>query len=458
MDYRKKIWAAGLISVLFIIGALLVNVNSIKDSMAQHSQNAQETSQSEYDFQENNDTNYENQNEENQENAGDIDGIDSADSQDRIQEPVPESNWFQEYDKTSQDIIKKYSTPKNYLTNAANTKGQIVKWGKRNLKVYIEDGAHKNTVLRGVTEFSTVFSDIFAISVIDDKNLSDIEVVFQARPNANPKSLELGITFPQYDNNGIIQKSHIALYTQHPITQQALTEAEIYSTFLHEMGHAVGVVGHSQESGDLMYASSSRKTYSERDIATIKAIYSTSEISSDTKQQIAANKLTEAQNYAQKYPKEGGAWISLAQTYYAQNNYAKAAEAYKAAIKISPNDVNIYIGLASCYYASKKYDEAIECLQYAKSLNLDKYQEKRITELLSYNYNAKGDLDNGYFYTKEALDANPYDKTNLGNFLIICAKTDRKLEAKTSLANYLQAKPEDRNDPALKDFANAFNL
>lgn len=324
--------------------------------------------------------------------------------------------------------------------------------------MFIEEGEYKSTILSALNEFKNTFSDIFTIEETSNKNLSDIEVVFEARPTANPNSLELGKTMPQYNDNGIIQKSHMQLFTNHPITKQAISKSEIYSTFLHEMGHAIGIVGHSQDENDLMYASSTRSTYSEKDVATVKAMYSTAEMSSETKQQVAQNKLEEAEKYAQKYPKEAVSWINLAQTYYAQNNYTKAAEAYREAVKISPNDANVYIGLASCYYGSKKYDESIECLKYAQALNLDEYQRTRIIELMSYNYNAKGDLDNGYFYTREAIDANPYDKNNLGNFLIVCAKTGRKNEARTYLANYLQQKPEDRNDPALKDFADVFGL
>ena len=446
MEYKRKIWTVALVSVLFIIGALLADVGSIKDKYVSKQKTEADTNYFEYNNQDDNYNNDENQTPENVEN---IETVSQASAQ---------SDWFQEYDKASQDIIKKYTSPKNYLTYAANTKGQIVKWGKKDLKIYIEAGQYKNTILRGVSEFRNTFSDIFTLTETDNKNLSDIEVVFEARPTANPNSLELGQTIPQYDGNGTIQKSYMQLFTTHPITKEAITNSEIYATFLHEMGHAIGIVGHSQDSEDLMYASATRNTYSEKDIATIKAMYSTGEISADTKKEIATNKLAEAENYAQRYSKEAVAWINLAQTYYSQNNYTKAAEAYKEAIKISPNDANIYIGLASCYYASKKYDEAIECLQWAQSLKLDDYQRNRIIELLSYNYNEKGDLDNGYFYTKETLDRNPYNKNNLGNFLIVCAKTGRKNEAKTYLANYLQAKPEDRNDPVLKDFADAFRL
>ncbi len=443
MEYKRKIWTVALISVLFIIGALLADVNSFKEKQAPKQENAQNTDYTNYETPNNDYTNEQN------ENSQDVKVTEEAN---------PQADWFQEYDKTSQDIIEKYTTEENYLTNAVNTQGQIVKWDKRNLKIYIEEGRHKNAVIRGVAEFKNTFSDILTLTETHDKHLSDIEVTFESRPTAKPNSLELGQTMPQYNNEGIIQKSYMQLFTIHPITKKEITEDEIYATFLHEMGHAIGIVGHSQNPNDLMYASATRSSYSGQDVSTVRAIYSKKGMSAEAKSQAAQNKLEEAENYAKKYSKESIAWINLAQTYYAQNNYAKAAEAYKEAIKISPNDASIYIGLASCYYASKKYDEAIECLKWAQSLNLDDYQRNRIIELLSYNYNAKGDLDNGYFYTKEALDANPYDKNNLGNFLIVCAKTKRKDEAKTYLRNYLEAKPEDRDDPALKDFADVFGL
>jgi predicted Zn-dependent protease len=50
----------------------------------------------------------------------------------------------------------------------------------------------------------------------------------------------------------------------------------LYGTMLHEMGHALGLGGHSPEADDVMYRSVSRKTrvaLSDRDRATLRALY-----------------------------------------------------------------------------------------------------------------------------------------------------------------------------------------
>lgn len=50
----------------------------------------------------------------------------------------------------------------------------------------------------------------------------------------------------------------------------------LYGTVLHEMGHALGLGGHSPEAGDVMYRSvktETRATLSDRDRATLRALY-----------------------------------------------------------------------------------------------------------------------------------------------------------------------------------------
>jgi hypothetical protein len=49
---------------------------------------------------------------------------------------------------------------------------------------------------------------------------------------------------------------------------------DVYSVVLHEMGHALGLGGHSPDEGDVMYARGSGHTgLSERDRATIRKLY-----------------------------------------------------------------------------------------------------------------------------------------------------------------------------------------
>lgn len=48
---------------------------------------------------------------------------------------------------------------------------------------------------------------------------------------------------------------------------------DIYATMLHEMGHALGLGGHSPDSGDIMHPRVLAEELSERDRATLRALY-----------------------------------------------------------------------------------------------------------------------------------------------------------------------------------------
>ena len=51
-------------------------------------------------------------------------------------------------------------------------------------------------------------------------------------------------------------------------------DAYVKKTLLHELGHALGYIGHSASTGDVMYASSSSQTYlSMQDIRHLKQVY-----------------------------------------------------------------------------------------------------------------------------------------------------------------------------------------
>ncbi|MBX9721169.1 MAG: matrixin family metalloprotease, partial [Candidatus Obscuribacterales bacterium] len=64
------------------------------------------------------------------------------------------------------------------------------------------------------------------------------------------------------------------LLTELPDRQ--MTDAEVRKAYLHEVGHAFGIAGHSSDPHDIMYkavCSQQQPTLDDRDIATINHLY-----------------------------------------------------------------------------------------------------------------------------------------------------------------------------------------
>lgn len=128
---------------------------------------------------------------------------------------------------------------------------------------------------------------------------------------------------------------------QAPFRNPALTT----KTFLHELGHALGMHGHSPNPHDIMFlAATPEPTYklTERDENTIRKIYPIP---------ATAQKLQRAGDDA-----------------FTANNFAKAMDYYSAALKQYPKSWLILQNIGNCYMQLGHYDKAIDYLR--KSLEL----------------------------------------------------------------------------------------
>ena len=123
-------------------------------------------------------------------------------------------------------------------------------------------------------------------SSTNNANDADILVKFENLPNdvcdGNGCKYVVGFTTPSIKNN-ILKKMIITLYTKDP-NGNYFSDKELYNTILHEAGHALGIMGHSYSSDDLMYMAtegsnfytpyrSSFQYLSSQDINTIKLLY-----------------------------------------------------------------------------------------------------------------------------------------------------------------------------------------
>ena len=190
------------------------------------------------------------------------------------------------------------------------------------------------------------------------------------------------------------------------------SDKEIYNTTLHEIGHALGIMGHSYSSDDLMYMSSTPETNYTRyrsafhylspdDINTIILLYKMipditnvpmsklkkegliyAPIVLGNARQISSRKIKEAENYIESAPDIPNGYIDLAVAYADQENYPKAIAALREALERAQSDSDrylIYYNIAAAHLNSNNLDEAEKYLELARQIN----DNEEISELQS---------------------------------------------------------------------------
>jgi len=160
----------------------------------------------------------------------------------------------------------------------------LLRWPERQmpLKVYLPrppDGLFEDpdaifdSVRDGVLDWTDVAAPgIPSFEFVDDKSQADIPVVWAAEPDG-----DWYIAFCAYEGHALTNRfdvSHI-LVTARWGDRRVADLQDIYDAMLHEMGHALGLAGHSPDSRDLMAPRMGRSEtgLSQRDRNTLKALY-----------------------------------------------------------------------------------------------------------------------------------------------------------------------------------------
>jgi tetratricopeptide (TPR) repeat protein len=165
------------------------------------------------------------------------------------------------------DISKEYKTP----------------WidEKRSPRVFIASGAgvagykdsYRQSFLRAMETWNKVLDGRITLTPVDDKSKADIEVSWSAKPPA--AGCEGGETTP-WVRNGRMGRATMIIFTV--LNGFQPTNVDLYALELHELGHALGLGGHSTNPGDIMYPSSAAidqklPSLSARDIASVRRLY-----------------------------------------------------------------------------------------------------------------------------------------------------------------------------------------
>ncbi len=385
----------------------------------------------------------------------------------RVLNRISENNPSQNAQLEPVDIAAPSAIPQNlsedltdnYIANAVNASGSYSIWQNMPVQVYISENPYKSVVESAFTTYNNALNGIISFSFVDNPNNAQIKVTFPNRiENTNSDQYVSGLT-NNFSSGKYIQSSTIQLLTNKNGVN--LSSTAVYNTALHEIGHALGINGHSQNRDDIMYAqteSSKAASLTARDLATLKVMYSNNEaLISQNTAGAASEKLKEAIQYTQQVPNKTAGWINLGNVYYDLKMLPEALDAYKKALQIDPSDANIYASMGSCYYSSKKYETAAEFFGYAierttEPVEIENYEYMKALSTLS----AKK-YDDAYVQYSSLVNKYPNKKEYLINYLYLCTYLN-KPEGKEKLKDFLQANPDAASDKNIQQYKSYYRL
>ena len=275
----------------------------------------------------------------------------------------------------------------------------VAKWqpDKFPLKVYIPSEADSARVPKYNPEYRTALKNAFdswaaksngavSFAFVPSSAGSNIDCTWTDDPARVSRPAEGGEARVAYDDKKGIDHVQIILLTTSPsATEKQIPVNIIQAACLHEIGHGLGILGHSPDADDAMFcsvpAADKTRQLSDRDVNTLAHLYR-----SDVK--VA---------YHQHAAQVGGTdKISLNNegvNFATAQNFAKAAEKFEAALKADPAYEPSKRNLATCLNnlaidsaKAGKYADAAARFKRAIELQArDTDQGKRIALLRNYS-------------------------------------------------------------------------
>lgn len=278
------------------------------------------------------------------------------------------------------------SPPGTYLT-AATVHG-VTRWtaDKMPLKVFIADGS----AVRGYKEpFLGILKDAFrqwqdrsdrtvSFTFVTDAKESDIECYWSDDKAKLYNPSEGGHTMFIDRPTGRVH-AEIVLLTSKGLKDE--DNDSIMFRALHEIGHAIGITGHSSNTADVMYMGETDRVHAltDADVATLKALYAlepTRRTESHLKESLALSHSDNPLNRAILLNQEGGELFN-------QKKFKESADKFRQAAKLAPglgvarenlgvalNSVAVELIRSGDYAAAEPVlKEAIACVEGDPKLN-----------------------------------------------------------------------------------------
>jgi len=306
----------------------------------------------------------------------------------------------------------------NYIYSAVQNK-DILRWNTEAfpLKVYFEQTHpnYRDNIKKAFDQWGKA-SGFLQFKEVYKPEESDIEIKFT--PYSGPKCTNANCDYAVATTTSTTDKYHrlnrmIITFNNTDPYGEEFSNNEIYNASLHEIGHALGISGHSNNPNDVMYASKNRTfgSYSpysnnifylsKRDLNTLALLYRLAPSITNSKgwfyenlyypplilgndEEILKKKLDEYQKYIDNYPNYSGSYINIATVYSSMGNNKKAQMALDRAFELATNDNEkylIYYNRAIMYYNNQDFNSALNCAKQALAIKNDETTNTLINDI-----------------------------------------------------------------------------
>jgi len=369
---------------------------------------------------------------------------------------------------------------------------KILRWdtSKFPLKVFIENTSktapkyYQEEIEKAFSQWLVSTGGFIKFKFVNNMADSDISVKIVSSAGMNKCDEEnckyvLAYTTPTVSGD-LLKKMEIVFYDSNNLSKP-FSAREVYNTAFHEIGHALGIMGHSYNKDDLMYMENNlSKSYdkfrsdfqlvSPLDLSTLKLLYQLfpditntdlakfdtsgqvfAPIIMGTGKQINSRKLLEAQNYIKAAPNLPNGYIDLAGAYVEQKEYNSALESLQKALDVSSTDsekYGIYYNFAIIYMNIQDWDNSLRYANMAKQLQPSAEIDGLIAGI---NFN-RGNKQFAKQLYIDAVEKNPQSVIDSLNLAKIYLKELNLVEAGRTLNKLVIANPEAKKDPKIGAF------
>lgn len=360
--------------------------------------------------------------------------------------------------------------PNNYIAQTVHNQ-KVLRWG--NLPITYGFVLTEEIPTDFIREIETAFLDwerVLKQQLIfsrDDDNPNIIISFITKNPaDIDKRKHVVAYTTPIISGN-ILKNMEIKFYLKNPYDNY-YSANQIYNTALHEIAHALGFMGHSNDREDIMFITKDsnllekdlRDELREADINTILLLYRTkpdiTNVSTPVgeylpyfvlgnEEEVVSAKIREAKIYVESAPSLPSGYMDLAEAYVTEKKFSEAVKCLEKALRLADTDEvkeMIYYNLAITNYLMNKFNTAQNYLN--KSMQIKDSDEKHY--LLSEIYLQENKIQDAIKELKMLIENNPHNVEYTIALTNIYVNERKYFKARDVLKNYIIKNPQDKNN------------